>query len=101
MALKIIDNGSAAVVNLEKDNNEYIIVDFYRVCKIIQGMVAAYNRPITKLTISFGFTENEHDIMADYFGNKVTLNDLRIEDIIDLEDAIDDYINKTFTKNIE
>ena len=101
MAIKIIDNGSAAIVNLEKDKNEYLIVDFYRVCKIIQGMIAGYNRPVTKFNISYGFTENEHEIIADYFGDKITLNDIKIEDIIDLEDAIDDYINKTFAKNLK
>ena len=101
MAIKIIDNGSAAIVTLEKDENEHIIVDFYRVCKIIQGMISGYNIPVTKLNMSFGFTENEHEVMADYFGNKISLNNLRIEDIIDLEDAIDEYINNTFTKNLK
>lgn len=101
MAIKIIDNGSAAIVNLEKDKHEHLIIDFYRVCKIIQGMIAGYNRPVTRLNISYGFTENEHEIMADYFGKKITLNDLKIEDIIDLEDAIDNYINKTFAKNLK
>lgn len=101
MAIKLIDNGSSAIVTLEKDKEEHLIIDFYRVCKIIQGMIACSNKPLTKLAIGFAFTENEHEIMAEYFGQKVTLNDLRIEDIIDLEDAIDDYINKTFTKNLK
>lgn len=100
MAFEIINNGDSAIVNLQSDPKEHIIVDFYRVSKIIQGILCHTNKRCSFNAMSYCFEENEHEIISDYLGNKVTLNDLYIEDIIELEDAIEAYLFNIFCKNV-
>lgn len=100
MAFEIIDEGSAAVVNLQIDPKEYIIIDFYKIAKITQGIVCSADRMCHFSSMVYTFEENEHEIISDYLGNKVNLNDLYIEDIIELEDAIELYLYNVFCKNL-
>ena len=39
MAIKVIRDGAAAVVRLQNDHMEHLIVDFYAVSKIVCGIV--------------------------------------------------------------
>lgn len=100
MAIKIINDGDAAVLNLQQCPQEHVVVDFYTVSKIVCGIVMHAYGNFSTAEMLLCFEENEHDIITDYFGYKISLNDFYIEDIIDLEDAIEEYIYNVFCKNM-
>lgn len=101
MAFKLINDGAAAILNLEKDKREYILFDFYRIAKMMSDdIVNGHKQKLTTQKITFYFTENEDEIIADYLGGKITLNNFSIEDLIDLEDAIDNYLYNVYCKNL-
>lgn len=101
MAIKIINDGSAAILRLEKDHNEHLLFDFFRIGNIICDGIEREGRPITKTSVSMYFTDNEYDVIREYFNGKTSLNEFPIEDLIDLEDAIDVYLFEVFCKNLE
>lgn len=100
MAFKIINDGTAAVLNLEKDKKENIIIDFYLLSQMMVKELSSIKCKLTYISISEYFSDNEHDLISDYLGRKVSLNDMFIEDIIDLEDAVDAYLLNVFCKNL-
>ena len=101
MAIKLINDGSAAVLNLEKDKREHLIIDFYRIAQMMSDRIINVKKQnLTTQRLTFYFTENEHEIITDYLGRKITLNNFSIEDLIDLEDAIDDYLYNVYCKNL-
>lgn len=101
MAIKVIKDGAAAVVRLQNDHTEHLIVDFYAVSKIVCGIVVHAYNSFSTAELLLCFEENEHDVISEYFAHKVNLNDFSIEDIIDLEDAIEEYMYNVFCKNLK
>ena len=39
MAFKLINDGTAAILNLEKDKREHLVIDFYRIAKYVTNKI--------------------------------------------------------------
>ena len=95
-----IDDDQRLRIRLSSNHGEYVIIDMYILAKQLQELVLKNNMRFSQYSMLCTFEDNEHDLITNYFSKKITLNDLSIEDIIDIEDAFEEYIVKVYCKNI-